>query len=599
MTFKQKIFISYTLVLVLFLTILFPFASHMVRQIVYKGMQDRALELIERIRSAPNDEVLVRRLKDQKHLLFFRVSVINHEHRSLYDTHINRLLGPKFSQELKVEHPEVVAALQKGEGYYVGYSELLGQDFVYLAVPFDFHGSIYVMRTAYPLKYINELTSYFELGFLFLAVTTLLLFSLMSWLVMNRLTRPIQQMIEAVKSYQEGEQSSLPEIVLKNRSSPSDEMVKLAQTLNSLSKKVQHQIDAITTERNEKEVLLQSLVEGVVAVDSEMGLIYANQRALHFFSIASTDLAEQARQLFEREPRCYQLLQRCIESNSQVSDTTTLLPAGQGKGKLFLDLVAAPIRKNGQTQPAGAVLVMQDKSSHYRILEMRKEFIAYASHELKTPITVIRGFAEALHDNPDLPKELSIEITGKIVKHCGRMAQLIKDLLTLADIEEIPEWRLLECDMYQLLADCCDHLRDAHPTASMQLFPELHTEEEFVVEVDPQLMELALLNLIENGIKYSQGDAQIEIRLAHGKEGAVILSIADRGIGIPQEDLPHIFERFYTVNKSYSAKLGGSGLGLSLVETIVQKHFGKIEVTSQLGVGTCFTLTLPQKRPLV
>lgn len=587
-TFRQKIFISYVLLFLVFLALMLPFSSWMVKNIVFKSMRDRATELIARIQTAPNNEALIRRLKDQKHIIFFRVSVITNEHKSLYDSHIKRLLGPKFSQNQVIDHPEVLEAFEKGFGYHEEYSDLLGQKFAYMALAFDFHGKTYVMRTAYPYKYVLELTQYFEIGFLVLATGILLLFSIMTWFIINHLTNPIQQIIRAVQPYQEAEHSTLPAIVLPKRSS-TDEIGKLANTLNSLSRKVQKHIDTLTDERNEKSAILESLEEGVVAVDKDMRVLYANSRALKLLNCDKNIVGESFLKTNQRN--CIELLQIVLQEDNGAAVTDTLMLKNE-KGKIFLDLVATPIAK----ETNGAVLVIQDKTSHYGILEMRKDFIANASHELKTPITVIRGFAETLHDNPDMPRELCEEITGKIVRNCKRMTKLIKDLLTLSDIEHIPDSRLIDCDLHYLVQDCCYLLRDAYPDATIRIIPE--ESEEFHLIGDSYLLEMAMTNLIENAAKYSKGPADITVTFEDLGDKMKIL-IADKGIGIPAADIDHIFQRFYTVDKSHSVKMGGSGLGLSLVETIIEKHLGKISVESEVGVGTTFTIVLPKQRDVL
>ena len=165
-SFKQKIFISYVVVFFVFMALMFPFASHTVKNIVNTAMKDRAVELIDKIKTASTDEALVRRVKELKTLSFFRMSVINDKLEVLYDSHTKRVLGPRFSQEYVVDHPEVLDAIQKGIGYSDGYSELLGQNFLYIALAFDFHGKTYVLRTAFPYKYVVDLSHQFEIGFL-------------------------------------------------------------------------------------------------------------------------------------------------------------------------------------------------------------------------------------------------------------------------------------------------------------------------------------------------------------------------------------------------------------------------------------------------
>ncbi len=585
-SFRQKILLAYLLVFLLFLAGMYPFATSTVQKIATKAMYDRSQELIEKIQTAPNDEALIRRLKEQKALVFFRISVINNERKVLYDSHTKRILGPRFSQEYVVEHPEVLEAFKTGRGYNEDYSELLGQKFSYLAIAFDFHGKKYVLRTAFPYKYVTELTHDFETGVLALAGAMLLLFSFMTWFIINHLTSPIQQIIKAVLPYQKGETNEIPSIELK-KLSKTDEFVKLADTLNSLSVRIQSHIATLTHERNEKEAILESLVEGVIAVDVNMMITYANNMASKLLEdnyLVGKSFNDPENHI-KFSKKFHSLILNCQMQKKALMDTLEIKKDSQ---KIFLDIVAAPKKEN-----SGAILVLQDKTSHYKLLEMRKDFIANASHELKTPITIIRGFAETLHDNPDLPPETFKEVTTKIVRNCVRMTNLIKDLLTLTDVENLPESRLMECDLYEIIKDCADSVREVHREAHIVI--EKLSDQEMELVGDANLLEHAFINLIDNAAKYSVPPAQITITMKHEKD-KIIVNVADKGIGIPAADLEHVFQRFYTVDKAHSRKMGGSGLGLSIVETIIEKHYGHISVDSEVGVGTTFTVILPVTR---
>lgn len=588
LSFRQKIFLAYVAVFLLFLAAIYPFATSTVQKIATKAMYDRSQELIEKIQTAPNDEALIRRLKEQKALVFFRISVINNERKVLYDSHTKRILGPRFSQDYVVEHPEVLDAFKSGRGYNEDYSELLSQKFAYLAISFDFHGKPYVLRTAFPYKYVTELNHDFETGVIALATATLMLFSLMTWFIINHLTSPIQQIIKAIAPYQKGETNVVPTIELKSLSR-TDEFIKLADTLNSLSIRIQNQIANLVYERNEKEAILESLVEGVIAVDGDMIITYANNMASKI--LENHHLVGQSFHALESEiyhsQKFRSLLLNCQLENKPLIDTLQIKHDSQ---KVYLDVVAAPKKEN-----TGAILVLQDKTSHYKLLEMRKDFIANASHELKTPITIIRGFAETLYDNPDLPLETCKEVHAKIMRNCMRMTSLIKDLLTLTDVENLPESRLTKCDLFEIINSCCESVKEVHREA--QIVIEKPQNQDLGLVADAHLMEHAFINLIDNAAKYSTPPAQINIKM-HQDNGKIIVEVADKGIGIPQADLEHIFQRFYTVDKAHSRKMGGSGLGLSIVETIIEKHFGHISVKSEVGVGTTFKVILPIQRVL-
>lgn len=580
LSFRQKIIITYVVLFVVFTTATFPIINQIIKSIAEKSMQDRANEMINLIQSAPNNDALVRRLKEQKSQFFFRLSIITNDGKVLYDSHSRNLIGPRFSREYVVDYPDVLDAFRKGKGYVEDYSELQEQKFSNFSSKFDFHGKKYVIRLSFPSRYFAEIAKDIEVAFLLLTVLMLLLFSAMTWFIINHLTSPIQQIISAVTPYQEGRQMNIPEIKL-TPSSAKGELGKLAHTLNSLSNKIQRHIDSLTEERNEKEAILESLSEGVIAVDANMIVNYANTMATDLLGISREQLLERNFNT-THWAEGYVLLNSCQKDRSTLTGSSTL---SEGQKKIHLDIVGTPL--GGEK---GAILVMRDQSAHYRLLEMRKDFIANASHELKTPITIIRGFAEMLHDNPELPDNITKEITNKIVKSCNRMTILIKDLLTLSDVENLPLSRLAECNLLEIIEQCCATLRDVHPDALVKIHNPNNIDMQLVA--DQSLIELAFMNLIENGAKYSKPPAHIDITIVKVNNEFKI-TISDHGIGIPENDLEHIFERFYTVDKAHSQKMGGSGLGLSIVQTIIRKHFGEISVKSEVGKGTTFTILLP------
>jgi two-component system phosphate regulon sensor histidine kinase PhoR len=582
LSFRKKILISYFGVFLIFIALMFPFATNTVQRIVVNAMQDRATELIQNIQTAKDNDDLINKIKQQRFLIFFRVSIITNERKVLYDSHVTRVLGPKFNQEYIAYHPEVEQAFKQGYGYSEDYSQLLGgQKFVYLAQTFDFHCKPYAIRTAFPYRYVKELSEDFQIGFFALSTVVLLLFTLMTWFIINHLSKPIQQIITDISPYQEGEVPNLPEIRLTV--SPTDDFGKLANTLNSLSAKIKHHIDTITQERNEKEAILESLIEGVVAIDPAMVITYSNNMAQKFLGLGKQELIDNNFNIVQ-QPQFSSLLTSCQQEGRPLTETVELYREGR---KIILDIIAAPIKEY-----TGAILVMQDKTEHYKMMEMRKDFIANASHELKTPITVIHGFAETLHDNPELSKDILIEVTAKIVRNCVRMTRLIKDLLALADIENLPASRLLECDLIEMIEECRRSVIEAYPSAQISVDNRAHRELHLLA--DPSLMQMALTNLLSNAAKYSTPPAQITVTVVEENK-LVTISIADKGIGIPEADLEHIFERFYTVDKAHSQKMGGTGLGLAIVKSVVEKHYGKITVASSLGKGSIFTIKLPNR----
>lgn len=581
-TFHQKALLSYLVLLGLFLALTFLLVSESVQQIVFRSMSDRADDLIEKMQTAQNDEELIEILKDQKYLLFYRIGILDDKQRLLYDSHTKRFLGATQFPMEAASSAEVQEALRTGIGYAEEHSQLLGQKLIYLAKPFLFQGKRYVIRLAFPYHYIQELRKKLEIGFILFSSLILILFSITGGLILKKLTSPITKIIAAIKPYQQGNSAIIPEIQLAT--GPHDDFTHLANTLNSLSAKITSQINTLTHERNEKEAILESLAEGVLAVDENFFISYANAMALRILELDTNALDR----LFpsQKHQLCAALLLKCQEENKILNDDIEMMKNGK---KMHLNVVACP-------QGKGAILVLQDTSIHYKVLEMQKEFIANASHELKTPITIIRGFAETLQEHPELPKETIADITSKIVRNCQRMTKIVKNLLTLTHIEDLPHSRLGTCSLIELANSCKNTLLSLWPQANISISHD--PNHSFELTADPELVEVALMNLLDNAAKYSKETPEITVVLDKLTDQTSI-SVIDSGIGIPFNELEHIFQRFYRVNKPHSknkphsTNLGGSGLGLSIVETIVKKHFGRVHVESTPGKGSSFTLFFP------
>lgn len=581
LSFRQKILLANLIVVTIILALLLPIANTSVKRIVFNALEERATEIIAKIDPAKNFAEMLKLLKEEKAQLFFRVSILNDKGGVLYDTHTRKILMSSFIHGYIAYHPEVEQALIRGVGYSEGHSTILQQDMTYVAKRFSSHGKVFVIRTAFPYKHVTALSVYVVSGFFLLGIAILLLFSLMTWFIIHHFTDPIQQIVQAIKPYQVGEKEFIPEIQLDS-ATPTDEFFWLADTLNSLSRRVQNQIATLTQERNEKEAVLESLDEGVIAVNDKMLVTYANNMALKMLNLQKEDFLHHNFSVANK-PEFQNLLIAC-QHKEQIFKTTATL--GKRPKRYHLFVIAAPKGKE-----KGAILVLQDKSSHYRMLEMRKDFVANASHELKTPITIIQGFAETLHDNPDLVPKISSEITQKIVYNCQRMTNIITDLLTLADIENLPHSRLLRCDLSQIIERCQYTTLSVYPDAIIKI--HVSTSNTFLI-ADPNLLEVAIQNLLDNAAKYSPSPAKIDITLERESKYLKII-IVDQGIGIAKGELDNIFQRFYKISKTKTSKIKSSGLGLSIVETIIEKHFGKISATSTLGEGTTFTILLPTK----
>ncbi len=245
-------------------------------------------------------------------------------------------------------------------------------------------------------------------------------------------------------------------------------------------------------------------------------------------------------------------------------------------------------------RPIGAVIVLNDVTDFRKLENIRRDFVANVSHELKTPVTSIKGFVETLLDGAmDDPVD-SDRFLRIIAKQADRLHAIIEDLLALSKIEQAEDAEALALTpvpLKQLLdsaaATCQSSARDRQIEVRLECPPELY------VQVNPLLFEQVLVNLMDNAIKYSETEHQVNV-VAAAVAGEVTISVSDQGCGIADEHLSRIFERFYRVDRARSRKLGGTGLGLAIVKHIVQAHHGRVTVESTVGVGSTFTIHLPQ-----
>ncbi|MGL4540454.1 MAG: ATP-binding protein [Candidatus Rhabdochlamydia sp.] len=588
--FRQKIILGHIFLFVAFIAFAFPFITKSVQRIAFHSLHVSTSYLADLLQKSQNQQQILKLLQDADDYIFFHVSLFNDQGEALYDSSLKQVITGKKEIINPLTPSEVIDALGHKIVYFIGYNKQEAEKLAYITLPFHVNNQTYILRTAIPFSQMHEFTREFEMWFLTFCFLAMLFFAAITWLIFHRINYPIQQIIRAIKPYQLGVETVINPIVLSDSIDEKDEFYQLAQTLNSLSEHLRLHIKQIIDERNEKEAILDSLGEGVIAVDAEMHIRYINFMASKMLGLSKKDvLGNVFTFIVEETPKakllnkCRQLLESCQKKRALLTDSMIVI---NGK-KNYIDLIAAP--KNHRS---GAIVVLQDKTSHYKVLEMGKDFVANASHELRTPITIITGFAETLQDLPDLPRHVVMEITEKIVRNCQRMNSLVKNLLTLADLENLPPTRFKECDVVAIVETCRQVVLSLYENAKICIEKK---EESILVAADPDILELAIINLLDNAAKYSPPPAEIVIQIIQLSE-EVSITIQDKGIGIPAADLEHIFERFYTVDKAHSRRLGGAGLGLSIVKTIIENHHGVISVISDLGKGTTFTILLPKTK---
>ncbi len=336
----------------------------------------------------------------------------------------------------------------------------------------------------------------------------------------------------------------------------------------------------ITAERNRLETTLASIVEGVVAVDLGGRTLQMNGAAARFLHAnVRTDLGAHFSEICKN---------REIAELVRLALTTHLFQKKETvEGGVVLDCYAGPL-----SEGAGAVLVLHDITEVRRLEAVRRDFVANVSHELKTPLTAIKGYVETLIEGGLDDRENNLRFLRKVETHANRLTALITDLLSLSRIESGEAVSKRETVFVgEVLSASMNRLFPSAERKGLR-FGTRKVEPGLKILGDPEALNQIFDNLIDNAIKYTESGGRVEVSLFQ-KNGKVVIEVEDDGVGIPAEDLPRIFERFYRVDKARSRELGGTGLGLSIVRHLAQALQGEARVRSRLGVGSVFSVLLP------
>jgi two-component system phosphate regulon sensor histidine kinase PhoR len=405
-------------------------------------------------------------------------------------------------------------------------------------------------------------------------------------ILVRRVTQPLRELTEGVRRLAEGGFGH------KVIATGGDEVGTLARTFNEMSERLAKQFYQLEEDREQLRAILDGMVEGVVAIDARQRVLFTNERAADLlgFNLASA----VGRRLWEvvRQRSVYQLVEKALAGGGPQREEIDW----HGSSQKFLTIFVA---KLGGDHAPGAILVVHDTSELRRLERLRQDFVANVSHELKTPLSVIKVYVETLQSGAADDPEHRGPFLDQIAEQADRLHNLILDLLSLARIES--GGAALEPQAVGLdaaVGDCLERHRaraDAKHLRLETLAPPPSTPggEPMAAWADPEAVGTILDNLIDNAIKYTPEGGSIRVSWA-GDGGEVRLRVEDTGIGIPERDLPRVFERFYRVDKARSRELGGTGLGLSIVKHLCQAMDGKVAVESVVGRGTAFTIHLPR-----
>jgi two-component system, OmpR family, phosphate regulon sensor histidine kinase PhoR len=480
---------------------------------------------------------------------------------------------------------EIRDAIAGGTHDAIRYNAGLDQRVMYLAMPVMRHDRLFaLLYLSAPLDRLDRTVSRLQTWMLVITGLLLALCVPLAW----RMTRPIAESLERLRAAAKG----LSEGHWASRAPIPDprESAEAAEAFNLMAERVQKRIGVLIQHNNEQKAVLTSMAEGVLAVDSQERIISINEASGRLLGLEQAQAQGRRLQEVVRNADLSRFVSRAL-ANQAAIEADVLLHGDkervmQAHGSALHDLEGRPI---------GAVIVLNDVTDFRKLELIRRDFVANVSHELKTPVTSIKGFVETLLDGAMRDPLDSDRFLRIIAKQADRLHAIIEDLLALSKIEQAEESEDLALETTPLKQVLDSALTTCLPGArDRQIDVKLECDPAVTARLNPLLLEQAVVNLLDNAIKYSEPGREVQLKGALS-DGGVTISVVDAGSGIADEHLSRIFERFYRVDRARSRKLGGTGLGLAIVKHIVQAHRGRVTVESTLGVGSTFTIHLPKQ----
>ena len=533
-----------------------------------------------------------------------RITVIDTAGRVLADSNED----PE-KMELHNTRPEFKKALSGIVGTSIRYSHTLHQDMLYVAVPLagssgsgDIRGAL---RVSIPLSVTRDALWTIEGKYALAGLIILIAAVLGGLFLSSRLSRPLEQMKETAEKIARGEMDEPPAV--DSSGTVSEEVASLSTAMNTMARQIRERINTIDRQKNELELVFCALKEAVMVLDNNHRILRINRAAAELFAVPAKESRGWTFREVTRDTALNRTLQEVVHTRKPAEiDIACQTHAGER----FLNARFAILRdRNGEN--AGILIVISDLTEIRRLENIRKEFVANVSHELKTPVTSIRGYAEVLLEDELESREEARRFLEIIVRQSGRLQAIIEDLLSLSRIEQdardgnIKLENVTLGEIMESVRDICE-LRAGDKEINL----DFSFDRNLALLANPALLVQAISNLVINAIKYSDPGSRVQISCKQGsrqeganrtsenerREEALVISVRDYGCGIAPEHLPRIFERFYRSDKARSRKLGGTGLGLAIVKHIARVHGGSVEVESEPGKGSVFTIRIPLNR---
>lgn len=484
-----------------------------------------------------------------------------------------------------LDRPEVRDAIHAGIGQSKRYSTTLKHDMLYVAIPMTKNGAmIGVIRLSIPETIISATINKVWLSLTLGLFITLVIFAFIVSNVSKRVTHPIEEIIKVAKEVTQ--KNYKKRILTESRG----EIGQLAQTINFMIDSLEKQM--VTLKENEKrlEGIINNMFSGILLMDDARRIILANQAAKDLLTCGSEELIGKTYNQIDKNTGLTPLIDQCFENGDKVRDEIHLYFPEEK----IIDVNLASY-KSDTGGIKGIIVLLHDITSIRRLEKLRNEFVANVSHELKTPITSIKGFTETLLDGALEDPEISRHFLTIINEESDRLYRLISDILDLSRVEQkkMP-LQIEEFNLSKLIKESVRIVREEAREKGIAII--LPTTEDVTMEGDTDRIRQIFLNIVSNAIHYTPENGEVTIKVQQKGRNQIEIKVTDTGIGMSQEHLSRIFERFYRVDKARSRASGGTGLGLAIVKHLVEAHQGEIYAESEEGKGSTFTILFPKRQ---
>lgn len=478
-----------------------------------------------------------------------RVTFIAPDGSVIYDSKSDASLLPNHN-----DRPEFKEALENGVGISSRMSLTLNSNTYYYAIKTDGGNVLRVAKT------------YGSVISVFLKILPVIIFIILIVFVIcialsRRATRKI---IEPIENMSENLQNT-----------PYEELVPLAETINNQQKEIRKQMRKLQLEKDKIATLIENMSEGFILIDMDKNVLMSNNSATKLVGADKGEVAGKSLLAYSRNETVIECVDSALEGNGKSGDMTI-------NGRV-LQIITNPVYSNNKQN--GVICIIIDVSAKKKAEKMRREFTANVTHELKTPLTSISGYAEIIASGLARPDDVQ-GFAGKIQKESGRLLSLIGDIMKLSQLDEsLSEEEFVPVDLSGVACEVAEDLRSNAEKHGITMSVEAETT---VINGNRNQLYELIYNLCDNAIRYNRPNGKVKIKVEDTDENSIV-KVSDTGIGIPEKHHKRIFERFYRVDKSRSKETGGTGLGLAIVKHITERHGGIVTVESS-EAGTTFTV---------